>query len=218
MAYDSQVVEPRETIPITGVRNLPGIVPRTLEIRAGLFRDVESIIVNDIELTTFELVSPTMLYVPLPVEFTSISVTSLVVASRRLSVSPTSIITFRMPRRAAKVRGVLRLLQLFLKVLLTTPGTDIFSPATGGGLLRALSRPANLQHSQAITSDAVLAVEAAAKQILAIQSRNTSLPADERLRSARVQSSTFDPRSAALLVAVAVESQAGPVAIGNVVV
>jgi hypothetical protein len=108
--------------------------------------------------------------------------------------------------------------QLFLKILLTTPGRDIFSPNLGGGALKNIGHSFGRGQSDNITMDFVISVESTVRQILAIQGRDARLPFDERLLSARVSGAKFDHEQAALVVSVELTSQAGQAAITNVVV
>jgi hypothetical protein len=115
------------------------------------------------------------------------------------------------------VTGLLKLVQFFLKVLFTTPGQDVFSQQIGGGALRNLGETFGAGEGGKILSDFVVAVDTTKRQIIALQSRNPSLPRDERLLSARVISSAFDQKSLSLIISIDIASQAGRSATANVI-
>lgn len=218
MSVDFQVVFPQEVIPLIAIRQVQGMNPRTLDITGTDFRSLDEVLLNEIPAPGAVVVSQTRLLVPVPEPLAQATITSVSVLSRRLTLSPRSIIQFRVGRAPSKVRGILRLVQLFLKVLFTTPGRDIFTPKLGAAALKNIGRTFGKGQSDNIVMDFVLAVETTVRQILAIQSKDASLPFDERLLSARLLGAKFDFEQSALVVSVELTSQAGQAAVTNVVV
>ena len=218
MSVDFQAVFPQEVIPLIAIRQVPGMSPRTLDITGTDFRSLDEVLLNEIPAPGAVVVSQTRLLVPVPASLTQATITSVSVLSRRLTISQRSIIQFRIGRTPSKVRGILRLMQLFLKVLFTTPGQDIFTPKLGAAALKNIGRTFGKGQSDNIVMDFVLAVETTVRQILAIQSKDASLPFDERLLSARLLGSKYDHEQSALVVSVELTSQAGQAAVTNVVV
>ena len=218
MSVDFQAVFPQEVIPLIAIRQVPGMSPRTLDITGTDFRSLDEVLLNEIPAPGAVVVSQTRLLVPVPASLAHATITSVSVLSRRLTISQRSIIQFRIGRTPSKVRGILRLMQLFLKVLFTTPGQDIFTPKLGAAALKNIGRTFGKGQSDNIVMDFVLAVETTVRQILAIQSKDASLPFDERLLSARLLGSKYDHEQSALVVSVELTSQAGQAAVTNVVV
>ena len=219
MAVDFQVVFPTEVVSLSSVRYAAGAEVPTLEVLGTDFRSVDQVLINDVASSNVIVLSKNRLLAEVPeVARTEFVPTRVVVLSRRLTLSERSLIQFRVGRTASKVSGILRLVQLFLKVLFTTPGTDMFAPKTGSAALKNIG--ANIGRTQrgAVISDFVLAVDGTARQMLTLQSRDSGLPSDEKLLSARVVSSSFDARQEALVVTVEITSQAGRLATANVLV
>jgi hypothetical protein len=153
-----------------------------------------------------------------PTALTLTLLTSVTVTSNNLTVSAQSLIKFQIGSPASKVSGILRLLQVFLKILLTRPGLDIFAPRLGGNGLKDVGLTFGADEGGNIVSDFTIAVSTAVRQILAIQSKNPTLASSERLMSATVLSATYSSTESALIVSVQVTSQAGQSAIANVMV
>jgi hypothetical protein len=122
---------------------------------------------------------------------------------------------FRISRTPGRVQGILRLVQLYLKVLFTTPGTDIFLPDIGGGVLQNLGATYGADKTGDVVSNLAIAVSQTTKQIVAIQSRDQRIPRDERLLSARLISASFDRAEGALIGTIGLSSQAGKTATAN---
>jgi len=213
---DFQIVFPTEIIPLISVRQTVSSGPRTLDITGADFRSVDEVLVNGIESPSVVVVSANRLLAVVPPAVAAQYVDSVQVVSRRITLSRRSLIRFRIGKQPSKVRGVLRLVQLFLKILLTTPGTDIFDKKLGGGVLKNIGATFGRNQRGAIISDFVIAVDTAVRQIVAVQSKDASIPLDERLLSARIISSQFDVNELALSVSIELVSQAGSSAVANV--
>ena len=96
-----------------------------------------------------------------------------------------------------RASGVVKLAQTFLKLLFTTPGRDIFNPTLGGGLLRVLGTADN---PAALKATGKLAVSAVQSQMIRIQAGDSRLDRNERLRSASLLESRFDPKTGTLSI------------------
>jgi hypothetical protein len=213
---DIQVAFPQEAVSLTSVRVLPGVTPKTLDIIGQDFSSVDDVLINEISSPDVVVLSRSRLLAQLPDSAVSGGVHSVSVTSRKLTITSRSFIRFRLSKTPGKVRGILRLMQLFLKLLFTTSGSDIFSPRMGGSALKNLGKTFGKDQGGAIVSDFVIAVDNTNRQIVALQGRDPSIPADERLLNARVLSANFDFNQSALIVSVELTSQAGRAAVANV--
>ena len=217
MAVDIQVCFPQETITVSGITAIPGDL-RIIEVRGEDFSAVDSIRVNDQEVKDFAVLSSTFLRAQLPSNMRPSEVETVTVVSRRLALTSRSLLRFRMSKMPSKVSGILRLVQLYVKVLLTDPGSDSFNQNLGGGLLRNIGNAFPSAAARGgIVNDAAIAVRRTNEQIIAIQARQPSIPANEKLLSASIQSSSFSPSEAALSIELDLRSQTGEPAILNLV-
>ena len=217
MAIDYQVIFPAEVIGLTAVRQSTSAGPRTLDISGKDFTSVDEVRINGEPSPSVVIVSRTRLLAVFPTSQAIQPLESLQVISRRLTLSPRSVIRFRIGNQPSKCRGLLRLMQVFLKILLTTPGRDIFAPKLGGGALKNLGRTFSRSQSGSIVSDFVLAVDTTSRQVLSLQGRDSRIPLDERLLAARVIGTKFVAEEAALVVSLEITSQAGQAAVTNII-
>jgi hypothetical protein len=218
MPVDLQVVFPQELVELSSVRLVPGARPRTLDVTGRDFRAVDEVLVNGVAAPDVVVVSRTRLLAQVPDVLTNDTITSVTVVSQRLTATERSLLRFRVGRTASKITGVLRLVQVFLKLLFTTPGRDIFAPKLGGAALKTVGLTYGKDEGGVIVSDFIVAVANTQRQLLGIQARDPRLPRDERLLSAKVLSAGFNRAEAALIVSVELTSQAGRAAIANVAV
>jgi hypothetical protein len=219
MAIDFQVVFPQEAIDLTVVRIADNVSVRTLDVTGKDFTAVDQVLINGTASPSVVVVSKTRLLAQVPTQWYYDRITTVQVVSRRLMLtSAKSLIKFQIGPTPSKVRGILRLVQLFLKILFTSQGSDIFSTKSGGNGLRSIGATYGKDQGGAIIADFVVAVSSTQRQIIAAQSRDASIPRDERLLNAKVKSSSFNKNEAALIVSVELTSQAGRAALANVVI
>lgn len=214
MAVDLQVVYPQQAIVLNNVKILPG-PPRVVDVIGTDFRSVDEVVINKMASPDVVVLSKTRLIAQVPDGLLGQRVLSVTVLSRRLTVSERSVLKFRVSNTPGKVSGVLRLLQKFLKILLTTPGSDIFNRQLGGGALRSIGSTFGVENGDEIVSGLVIAVDTTTRQIIALQSRNPSLPRDERLMAAKIIRANFNKEEGAIDVAVEITNQAGKAATAN---
>jgi hypothetical protein len=218
MSLDFQVVFPQELVPIDSVTILQGVNPPSVDVIGQDFRSVDEVRINDVASPDVVILSRRRLLAQIPTELRNQVPTSVTVISNKLAMTNKSVLRFRVGRVPSTVGGVLRLVQVFLKILLTTPGRDIFAPRIGAGALKNIGLTFGKDEGGSIVSDFIVSVATAQRQIIAIQSRDPSLPPDERLLAAKVVSAGYNRNEAALVVSVEITSQAGRAARANVVV
>lgn len=217
MAVDFQVVFPQQIVELSSVQVIYGVSPRTLDVLGEDFRAVDEVRVNDILAPDTVVLNKRRMLIRVPELVAQSAVTSVTITSNNIFVSKKSMIRFRVGRVTSKVTGITRLMQVFLKILLTTPGRDIFAPRIGAAALKNLGLTFGADGSKQIISDFVISVSTAARQIVAIQGRDPSIPLDERLLSAKVVSAQYNRQEEALVVSVELLSQTGRSALANVV-
>lgn len=209
MATDFQICTPQEVIPLTAISNVPGFTPRTLDIRGQDFTSVDQVLINDLPSPSVVIMSRTRILAQVPPALAQITVVSVTVTSNRLFITEKSLIQFMVLPTPGKVSGILRLVQIFLKILFTTPGKDIFAPRIGGSGLRNVGQSFDSAEGGGIVSDLIVSCNTAQRQIIAIQSRDSSLPRDERLLAAKVTSAAYDKTETALVATIEITSQTG---------
>jgi hypothetical protein len=210
VALDLQIIQPQNAIPVsrTTLVTIGGL--RALDVLGSDFRSVDTVYINDVESPDVIVVSATRLLAQLPSSLQSFpDVQSVQVLSRQLTLSKSSVLRFIIGDTPGTVFGILRLLQLFVKVLLSEPGSDIFNKTLGGALLRSVGTTFGSEEGDNIRTNALIAVDRTSRQIISIQSRNGTLPRDERLLSAKLMGATFSRASTSMFLSIEVMSQTG---------
>ena len=210
MAIDLQVIYPQNSIPLTKVRVLSGYTPPAVMVEGDDFRAVDEVWINENPAPNWTVLNPQLLVAQIPTMQVGRSINTLEVLSNRMTIGPESMLRFRIVRGGGRVNGIMRLVQLFVKVLLTTPGTDIFSPQSGGGLLTKVGQQVSLHDGgKEVIGDLVLCCAAATKQIIATQAQDPSIPPVERLLATSVENAVFDRAGLGVRANIQVVSHSG---------
>jgi phage baseplate assembly protein W len=146
------------------------------------------VVVNEINAPDFSVLSDTKVEVLLPESVRDQVVTSVAVyvETSRPEFATDMEIELTQDSRS----GLMRLSQSVVKLLLTTPGSDIFDPTSGGGLER-LIRGVSLDDTALVTGVVNGAVQRTKAQILKSQGSKV-LPAEEKLVDLRVVNINVD--------------------------
>ena len=217
MTVDYQVLLPQELIRLNALRRVFSADVPTIEIIGQDFSAVDQVLINDQPSPFIEILSKTKLTAQVPSSIPLAEVSSVNVVSRRLMMTASSVLRFQVSETPAKCTGIMKLMQLYVKLMLTTPGTDIMDPHLGGGILSILGSNIASKDGQAIINKFYIANDSVVRQIIAIQGRQPRLPLDEKLLSANVVSCKYSAGQGALLVSVELTSQAGRSALANLV-
>lgn len=172
-----------------------------------------SVLINGMESPQFIPVSQTELIAEIPPSVDIVA--SVAVLTNTIRSTERSIVLLRVNAQSGKVEGSLRLVQRFILMLLTTPGTDLYNPRMGGGLQSIISRVFGRQETSALKNLCTQAVRKTVADLTDIQASSYHLPPSERIASAQVTGVTFDARTTTLAVQVSLDSEAGRTSTAN---
>lgn len=204
---DLQVIEIRDVLQVTGVRPEPGLTPRSIRVYGNNFRSTYEVLVNDAVSPSVFVITNREMLVQVPASLGRAPVRTVQAISHKLTNTERSKITFRIGDTVHGVSGMERLVQTFVKLLLQTPGRDIFAWRMGGGVLRSVAQQTT-RGGGSMVADLTVGVERASRQLMNLQSANTSLPLTERILFARVIDAKFIQSELALVGRIGLGNQA----------
>jgi hypothetical protein len=216
MAKQLEVVRYRDLVPVSNIpRFVPGLGYPTIEIIGDDFSSVERILVNEVNAPEFIILTKHKMYVQLPPAAYERITTIEVLSSKFTKNSEGSKVSYELGSKTRTVEGILKLVQLFMKWMLQSPGSDIFNLDRGGGLQDMAGRLISNRTMDTIVSAVSRAVTSTTSQIRTAQNNVRGLPASERLLSADlVDISVFDKQMQAQ-VKVKITSVAGADAVSS---
>lgn len=158
------------------------------------FNRATNVLLNGTDLE-FWLASPTKLYATVPLELVNRSLDSLFVVTDKDSFTNTSLFSYKFGPTPTLMTGGDKVVTQFLKVLFTTPGTDMFDTGLGGGMQ---GFPGSVSASpQLLLVQISMMILRVVDQIRTRQA-NLATPADEKLSNVDILALDFaknDPSS-----------------------
>ena len=202
---DYQVIVFRDSAPLTTVGMVPGSPVPTLELQGSKFGGTVEVLINGVRSPEFVVLSGSRIWAQIPRSQVSRQLHSLAVLSASAGNQPSSVVSFRASAGRFVAEGRVKLVQTYLKILLTTPGTDVWYPWMGGGLQGLIGTYSTEPSIRAAAERAVTQTEQHMVRIQATSSASDT----ERLASARLQELTFSPSTASLSLTVRLVSLSG---------
>ena len=213
MSVQLEVVRFRDLIEVLSIpRFVPGVTPPALEIKGEDFRSVERVLINDQSAPEFIIANKKTIYVQIPGAIKRIK-TIEVLSSKFTRSTSSSKLSYEIGPKTRKVEGILKLMQLFIKLLLQTPGSDIFNPERGGGLLALVGAMGTGRGIDTIIGSVSRAVQTTVSQMRTSQINVPGLPLSEQLLSAEVTDFDIFERQMEARVKVLLVSMAGKEAV-----
>lgn len=170
--------------------------PRIIEIRGEDFRKVSKVLVNNIECPSIDVVSDKVILAEMPLEVPAINKISIL-SSGPTATKDATTVAIGMFDRVQKATGMAALIQRVIKILFTTPGTNIADPSQGVGLQGYFgSNKADLGSATALISSLVESVEFYIKSDI----NYNKLPKSEQLSSIEVNSIVWDRENQTLSI------------------
>lgn len=204
---DVQVVKFLDQVATTGFSEVGGL-PRRLRVDGADFAQVEQVFLNGELSPFFEVKSSKRLLADIPLLVGDTVVTDVMVLSAGATLTTRSLLEMSIGSKVSSVSGIQKLLQTFMRLLLRTPGTNVFSPRTGGGIGRLIGKNYTAEATR-LRSDAVAAVDHVRRQIITVQATEQGLPLSERLLSAAAKGVALSAGQGTLSLSVEVVSQSG---------
>jgi hypothetical protein len=106
------------------------------------------------------------------------------------------------------IKGIDRMVQAWMVVFLTTPGSDIFSKNSGGGARSLIGKITDAAH-QSVAADLALCIDRTKNDLMRLQMSTPGIPLEERLMSAGLSAISFSPATSVLSATVSLTSMAG---------
>lgn len=186
MAYAFEVIRFRDLLEVTSLPGfVPGLTPATLIVRGADLSSAETVLINEMPAPEFMIVNKSTIYAQLP-ESTQRIATIEVLSSRFTRTIESSKVQFAIGDKTRKVDGILKLVQLFTKWILTSPGSDMFNPSRGGGLQQIVGQVSTTKEMQPVLASITRSITNTVSQMRASQIGVPNLPVNERILSANL--------------------------------
>lgn len=215
---DIRVIDIQDVLQIVSVNYLQlsnASLPLSLDIIGLDFSRATQVEINDQPSPSYMVISPTRIIAQIPTNQVRSQITKVLVLATTPTPGTSSALLFTLGNTFKSVTGIERLIQLFVKILMQTPGTDRFRPSIGGGLRRIIGTNVDAGSTSALDSSVIGAVTTTRNQIIQLQNQNQRISADERLQTASVTSAGFSPQQTSYALGVSLAAVSGRQAVAN---
>ncbi len=206
---DFQIVTAKTLLQVQSISPIRGFLPISAVVLGFNFDRATEVIYNGVSTTEFIVQSKTRLIVKIPPNQVGQPFKSVqVIGDSLLATSGTAMLSLGLSNPLRKVYGLSRLVQSFVVVFLTTPGSDVFSPQSGGGGKAIIGRTTD-RRGTGVSADLAQAISATSTELTTLQSKQPNIPLSEKLLSASLQALSFDEANSTLLAQVALQNMMG---------
>ena len=215
---DLQVAYLRDVMPVSRIEPLSTATP-SIRIIGRNMTHATIVLINGLESPLFIPISDSEVVAEIPTSIVNDLIRSVAVLSSRMGSVDRSVLVFRLGGTSSKVSGIQRLVQRYVLMLLSSPGSDLLNPTLGGGLLKFIGKTmGGVSTNDRVAATVQQSVTKASEDLRKIQATSTGLSASEKLVSAELAGVQFDARTTTLAIRVLVDSAEGRAALANLFV
>lgn len=205
---DIRVVQAQAALRISSIAPIREFSPPSVLVVGEALQNTDSVFYNGVEAKEFFIAADTRLIVKIPPSQVGRPLASLTAFSASPLSGSDAVVSFGIPRLGRSVSGMSKLVQDFLLIFMTTPGSDVFDQNAGGGAMAIIGQPATGGDGSA-TAKLALAVDRSRQQLLRLQAKYPRIPTDERLMAASLANVSFSPTTTTVSATVYLQNMAG---------
>jgi hypothetical protein len=203
---DFRVVHAKILLKVLSVSPMREFFPPAIAITGEKLDLAEEIYFNGSEVKEFYVQSPNKMLIRIPDAQIGKNLRELRVLTSTQLAKQDALVVLGLTKTPKPVSGIDRLVQSWVLVFLSNPGSDIFNPNSGGGA-RSIIGTVQVQASPA--ADLALAVDRTRVELISSQANNPRIPTDERLLSATLSSVEYNELTTALSAVVEIKNSVG---------
>jgi hypothetical protein len=208
---DFRIVTAKAILRVFSISPVRGFLPISIVVVGEKLDRTTEVQYNGIQADEFVVATPSRLIVKVPPSQVGKPLKDLKVLSPVSLAKMDAVLSLGVPRPLSKVSGIDRLVQSWVLIFMTTPGSDIFSPTSGGGGSAIIGRSTD-RNGKGVTADLSLAVEKTRQELLRLQAQNQTIPPSEKLLSSGLDRVEFDKQSTVLSARVNIQNMLGATA------
>jgi hypothetical protein len=208
---DIRVINARVTLPIFSIAPIRGFYPPALLAVGTELSRTESVEVNDIVVDEFSSTAVDRLVVRIPDSQVGRPITSIRAYASASATQEDAVLEFALLRPVRAVSGIDRLVQQWLLIYMSTPGSDIFDKTSGGGGRSLIGKSTDRQ-ADSVAADLALAINRTNSELIRKQAAYPNLPVAERLLSSTLENVSYDKSTSIIYARVALQNMAGQLA------
>lgn len=205
---DIRIVSSKQLLKISSIAPIREFLPPSAVILGENFNLAQEIVFNGVTTTEFAILSPTRIIFPIPESEIGLPLQSIKVYSSPLKITGSAELNLTVGSPSTACSGIERLIQAWILIFLSTPGSDIWDLSGGGGGRALIGNATDRDHGGAASSLA-MAVEKTKEELLRLQAKDPRIPPAERLLSCELSSINFDEGTTVLSGVISIRNMIG---------
>lgn len=205
---DFRIVTAKVVLKTYAVSPIRGFLPPSVVVAGEKLDQATEVQFNGVDAPEFVISSSTRLIVKIPVSQVGKPLTDLKVLSPVSVARQDAVLSFGVTSPPKKISGIDRLVQGWVMIFLTTPGSDIFNPTSGGGGASIIGRSTD-RAGKGVAADLSLAIERTKQELLRLQSKNQKIPPSEKLLTSSLDVVQFGADTTVLSARVSIQNMLG---------
>ena len=198
---DFRIVRAQTLLPIFSVAPIRGFQPASIVAIGKDLNYTSTIFYNGVLVSEFVVSSSTRLIIKVPESQVGKDLLDLKVYSSRPILNNNADLLIGVTKPLQKISGIDRLVQSWLMIFFTSPGSDVFSPQSGGGANTIVGSRTDRKNKSAAT-DLSIAIQRTEAEILQLQSKMPQIPPEEKLLSSSLEGLANDEATGTLIAQV----------------
>jgi hypothetical protein len=194
---DFKIVHTRSLLDVYSIAPIRGFSPPSVVVVGADMASASEVIYNGVLATEFIVSSPTRLIVRIPPTQVGKDLTDFKVFASKPVLRGDASLVLELSKPLQSVSGMDRLVQSWMMIFLTTPGSDVFSPQSGGGAMSIIGSPIDRMGKSA-AADLSVAIDNTQRELIKLQSQTRGIPPEERLLSSSLESIVSDESTGTL--------------------
>lgn len=202
---DFRIVHAKSILKVHSIAPIRGFLPTSIVVLGDLLDRTEEVLYNGLQANEFIVSSPSRLIIRVPESQVGVELKDLQVLSSVSVTKLPAVVSLELSKPPKSISGIDRLVQAWLMIFYSTPGSDIFDLGSGGGALSMVGRTTT-RNGKGVAADLAQAVEKTKNELLRLQAKNPRIPPAERLLSGDLQSVQFDAANTVLSARVSIKN------------
>lgn len=209
--FDVRVITAKALLQVNAVAPVRGFNPPSLMvIGVDLYKATE-IEYNGVLATEWIVAAPNRLVVRIPETQVGQFLRSVRVFTNISLAQDKALVQFGVTSPLTKISGIDRLVQSWLLIFFTTPGSDVFDQASGGGGRGLIGKTTDRYH-RGVAADLALCINRTTDEVLRLQAKVPEAPPEEKLLSGHLIGMSFNEQTSVLYAAVSLKNMVGDAA------
>jgi len=194
---DFRIVQAKTILTIFSISPIRGFNPPSVVVLGSKLNSASELLYNGVPVTEFFVSSDTRLVVRIPPSQVGKDLIDFQAFSNVSILNNSASVVLELSKPLKQISGIDRLVQAWMMIFLTTPGSDVFQPSSGGGARSIIGSRTDRRHSSA-AADLTVAIDRTESEILRLQSSQKNIPPEEKLLSSDLETLSFDDTTGTL--------------------